>query len=152
MTRPCSALTPLRRAGEAQRQHGRAEAVGGVGRVVTAEREDRVEGRPSSAATGPRYAGGELGREVVVPGRDRSVGREHEARRGGERGLVEPEALVAGQSADPLEGGERGVALVEVDDRRLDPERVRAREPAESRGRSSWRILTSGSLGVQAPA
>ena len=72
-----------------------------------------------------------LGRIGVVAGRDRRVRGEHRPRpRRGDRG-IEPVA-VAQPGSSELERGERGVALVEVYDARLDPERAQRADAADA--------------------
>ena len=113
-------------AGEIERQHGRAERRVGVLRVLGAEGHHLVERHLEPAGERLQVGAGEVGPEAVVPGLDRGVGgeaahRRHLAQR---RGGLDPLAL--DQLARPLQQGEGGVPLVEVQHRGLDahhPER-----------------------------
>ena len=84
-------------------------------------------GRPSAAAlvAEPRLQVGQhrgFG-EVVVAGRHRRVGGEHRVRRDGLDRRLERAARRARQAAHALEDQERGVALVDVPDGRLEADR-----------------------------
>jgi hypothetical protein len=100
-----------------------------LGRVGAAEADDLL-GVDAERAGDLRQRLGDLVRRVgVVAGRDRRVGGEDRARAGAlQRGLERAVVLAAGE----LERDERGVALVEVHDARLDPHRLQRAHAADA--------------------
>ena len=110
-------------AGGLHRQHGHAEVLALVVRVFAAERGELVPVDLERLLHGPEEEAGEVGREAVVTGRHRRVGRDEGALPDPAKGVAEGGA--AGDAlGHQLERGEGAVALVEVEDGRVDAERA----------------------------
>ena len=105
---------------------------------------ERVESMPSSPRAAASTLGHLVGRVGVVAGRDRRVGGEDRALAGGVERLL-GEAPASRRGARELEAGERGVALVEVHDARVDAERAAARARRRSPSSAYCASRTSGS-------
>ena len=129
-TAPCTRgdAVRARRDPERQRRHPEARLVG----LDASESEDLVGRDPASVREAVEVAPGELLVELLVPGRHGRVRREdgrgaHELERG-----REGEPALLDEDTRALEAEEGGVALVHVEDRRLEPELAKRPHAADA--------------------
>ena len=111
-------------------------------RRMASEVEERVAIHAHLLPDGADAGRDVVGREGVVPGGDRRVGREDAAAPHLADGVGERRALRR-QLADPLDHHERGVALVGVPHGGVDPDGPQHRTPPAPRIHS-WRSRSSG--------
>jgi len=125
----------------AQREGRHVEAARLAGGA--AEGEEAIEREAELATVRAEVLLDEVGREDVEARRHRGVGREDAPRPGRLERLGERQALLTDEAADALEAEERRVALVHVEDDRLEPEGAQRAQPADPstiscRMRFSW--------------
>ena len=107
------------------------ERLGTIGRVATAQRQERFGGDARLLDQRPRVVEDEVRVEPVEGRLDGRVRREHVAGPGGSQGRLERQPVPASEARRPRDDGERGVTLVQVAYPRLDPELLEQAVPAD---------------------
>ena len=120
----------IRAAGQAQREGGHVELVG-VAVDAQTELEHALDGDAAGIEQRARHAPHEVRLEALVAGRDRRVDREHTVAPDGGPGVVDRH-LAGDVLAGTLGEQERGMALVQVPDRRREPQLPDRPDPADA--------------------
>lgn len=103
-----------------------------VEHILPPERQHAVEIEADAVGHVPQVPLHQIRREAVDARRHRCMRREDMLRRRGLARLVEGHPRLAAHFGDALEGEERGVALVHVEDRRREPERAQGAHAADA--------------------
>ena len=118
------------RAAQPKGEHGQAQRLVVVVRVLAAEGEELLPGQAQPGPIVLEVLVDQPGLEGVVAGRDGGVGGEHVRRRHRLAGRLEGDAPLLHQNADALEAEEGGVALVHVEHVGLDAQELQGPHPA----------------------
>ena len=134
-TSPCRAADAVGRAAGAQRELRDAERLVVVVGFVRPRRDELPDVDAELAGAPERSVGDLVGRVRVVARRHRRVGGEDRARAGRRERVVGRAPLRSASPRASSRQAKRGVALVEVDDRRVDAERAQRPHAADAEQR-----------------
>ena len=128
-TAPWSSLTAVPAAAQPERELRHARLLGRVAGSARNRPRNPRSPSPSRSASPPYAAMSSSGEYVSFPAGDRRVRREDDPPSARPRARPRGSRPAATSSRRELERRERRMALVQVQDRRLDPERAQARTP-----------------------
>ena len=117
---------------ELERQHGHAEMLGVVARVLPAKGQEHLEGQAQAPGVILEIGLDEVGRKTVVAGRHRGVGRENRARGHELHSRLEGQLVLVHEIGDALKAREGRMALVHVDDLGLEAKRLQGPDAADA--------------------